>query len=107
MPFSTHCPSSRPVEELLLEEAGFTHVLLTLKTEATTFGTAPSEIADAGGRFLIDLRKVGLVRTEGMRYHPLSVEPTASVVCAYKFCIPKFPCSFLSSQVTVRMFSYL
>ena len=89
VPASTHCPSSRPVEELLDNSAqfsssddreGFTHVLLTVKTEGSSRGDAHTDIADAGGRFLIDLKRVGVVITEGMRYQPLAVEPTASVV---------------------------
>ena len=86
---STHSPSSRPVEELIDNSAqfsssdvggGFTHVLLNLKPEGSSCGAAHAEIADAGGRFLVDLRQVGSVVTEGMRYQPLAVEPTASVV---------------------------
>jgi len=59
-------------------------VLLTVETSGSS-GTAHSEIADAGGRFLIDMELVGSVKTEGMRCLPLAVEPTASVVRTVTF----------------------
>ncbi len=75
-----HCPSSKPVEDILSSEDGgaFTHVLLTVEAGGSS-RNAQSEIADAGGRFLIDLNRRGSVITEGMRYQALAVEPTASV----------------------------
>jgi hypothetical protein len=76
-----HCPSSKPVEDILSSSEdgeSFTHVLLTVETGGSS-RNAQSEIADAGGRFLIDLKRRGSVITEGMRYQALAVEPTASV----------------------------
>ena len=60
-----HCPSSKPVEDILSSsEDGdpFTHVLLTVETGGSS-RNAQSEIADAGGRFLIDLNRRGSVIT--------------------------------------------
>ena len=71
--FSSSTPHPPPLQQC------FTHVLLAVETSGSP-GAAHSEIADAGGRFLIDIERVGSVRTEGMRYQPLAVEPTASVV---------------------------
>lgn len=65
-------------------------MLLAVETGGSP-GAAHSEIADAGGRFLIDIGRVGSVKTEGMRYQPLAVEPTASVVRIRTFARP---CSF-------------
>ena len=76
-----HSPRSKPVEELLrpLSEEGveFTHALLTIPDSPSR--QSYTEISDAGGRFLIDLKRVGSVKTEGMRYQPLAVEAAASV----------------------------
>jgi hypothetical protein len=80
VPQGQHSPRSKPVEDLLSrKDAGgnFTHVLLTIPDAPTR--PIYADIADAGGRFLIDLRRMGSVRTEAMRYQPLAVEPTASV----------------------------
>ena len=80
VPPGTHCPSSKPVEDLLSSSEdgdSFSHVLLTETGDNS--GNAQSEIADAGGRFLVDMKRVGSVVTEGMRYQPLAVEAAASV----------------------------
>jgi hypothetical protein len=81
VPPGTHCPSSKPIEDILSSSEdgdSFSHVLLTVETGGSS-KNAQSEIADAGGRFLVDMKRVGSVVTEGMRYQPLAVEPAASV----------------------------
>jgi hypothetical protein len=81
VPPGTHCPSSKPIEDILSSSEdgdSFSHVLLTVETGGSS-RNAQSEIADAGGRFLVDMKRVGSVVTEGMRYQPLAVEPAASV----------------------------
>ncbi len=83
VPQGQHAPRSKPIDDLLCRrEAGdeFTHALLTIPDAPGRLSY--SEIADAGGRFLIDLWRVGSVKTEGMRYQPLAVEPAASVSVA-------------------------
>eukprot|EP00960_Hanusia_phi_P074429 768239-Hanusia_phi.AAC.1 len=57
----------------------FTHILLVLNDKRAESGTHFQDISDAGSRFLIDLREVGKVETEGVGYRALAVEPIASV----------------------------
>jgi hypothetical protein len=107
----THCPSSKPIQEILSSSSheddradAFTHVLLTFETNGSN--GAHAEIADAGGRFLIDLDIVGSVRMEGMRYQPLAVEPTASVATSDDGKFTKRPFRRLTVLLPPNMSEY-
>ena len=78
-----HSPNSKTVEEILSQTnpstPKFTHILLVLNDKRSEGGSHFQDISDAGSRFLIDLREVGNVKTEGVGYSALAVEPIASV----------------------------
>eukprot|EP00960_Hanusia_phi_P014677 434294-Hanusia_phi.AAC.2 len=74
---------SKTVHEILSQSnqmnQSFTHILLVLNDRRMGSEAHFQDIADAGCRFLIDLRDVGNVKTEGVGYKALAVEPIASV----------------------------
>eukprot|EP00960_Hanusia_phi_P057374 763546-Hanusia_phi.AAC.1 len=78
-----HSSDSKTVHEILSQSnqlnQNFTHILLVLNDRRMGNETPFQDISDAGCRFLIDLRDVGNVRTEGVGYRALAVQPIASV----------------------------
>jgi hypothetical protein len=87
VPHGVYKQRAKPIEELIDQfqsmdpSQGSPHILLTLPDSSGKPGTgdAYADIADAGGRFLVDLSKVGTVRTEGLQYHALHMASAASV----------------------------
>jgi len=85
-----HVPHSKTIAELFhttASEPAFTDVLILIpepepdgQTGQEPRNNAYSEVSDAGGRFMIDLKNPGTVRTDGANYYPIPVKPGPSTV---------------------------